>query len=190
MVAASALRVPVGAVATAGGAALVGLLAMRGGGKALAALRATNFSVVVFVASLFVVVAGLRNSGILATPTALLVRLLETHAGAAAPLSALFMALASNVVNNLPLSMLAVQMLQHDGFSQAIGTRFAAGTIVGLAIGPNLTPIGSLSTILLRLSLRRRGLELPLRAYVIPGITVTALTLLAAAFTFSDGLLR
>lgn len=190
MVAASALRVPVGIVATAGGFLLVGILALQGRGKALAAIRATNFSIVVFVASLFVVVAGLRNSGILQTPTTLLVRLLETHASAAAPLSALFMALGSNVVNNLPLSMVAVQMLQHDGFSQDIGARFAAGTIVGLAIGPNLTPIGSLSTILLRILLRRRGLEVPLQAYVIPGIIVTALTLLAAALTFPARLLR
>jgi arsenical pump membrane protein len=87
-------------------------------------------------------------------------------------------------VNNLPMSMIAVQMLQHDAFSQNIAARFTGGAIVGLAIGANLTPIGSLSTILVRISLRRAGLEIPLRAYVIPGVIVTALTLLVASVAF------
>lgn len=184
MVVASALRFPVGIVAAVGGIALIVILGIESKKNALETVRGANLSLVVFVASLFVVVAGLRQSGVLEAPTRLLAETLRTHVADAAPLSALFMAIASNLVNNLPMSMIAVQMLQHDAFSQNIAARFTGGAIVGLAIGANLTPIGSLSTILVRISLRRAGLEIPLRAYVIPGVIVTALTLLVASVAF------
>lgn len=184
MLSASAMRLPVGLAAACGGAALLAVLLFEGRTLAFAAIRRAHLSLVVLVASLFVVVAGLRQAGVLDAPTRWLAELLRAHDAIAAPLSALLMAIASNVVNNLPLSIVAVQMLQHDAFTVGHPTRFAAGTIVGLAIGPNLTPFGSLSTILVLISLRRTGLPIPLREYLIPGALVTAITLLVASATF------
>lgn len=184
MLAASALHFPVGAAAIGGGAVLILLIAIESGKQAASALRRTHVSIVVLVASLFVVVDGLRHAGLLDAPTRWLAEVLHAHDAIAAPLSALLMALASNVANNLPMSMVAVQMLHHDAFSGAGATRFAAGTIVGLAIGPNLTPVGSLSTILVLITLRRTGLQVALHEYLVPGALVTAITLLAAALAF------
>ncbi len=184
MLTASALHFPVGAAAIGGGAVLILLIAIESGKQAASALRRTHVSIVVLVASLFVVVDGLRHAGLLDAPTRWLAEVLHAHDAIAAPLSALLMALASNVANNLPMSMVAVQMLHHDAFSGAGATRFAAGTIVGLAIGPNLTPVGSLSTILVLITLRRTGLQVALHEYLVPGALVTAITLLAAALAF------
>jgi Na+/H+ antiporter NhaD/arsenite permease-like protein len=53
-----------------------------------------------------------------------------------------------------------------------------------LAVGPNLTTIGSLSTMLVLIELRRRGVDVRARQFALPGAIVTVATLAAAALAF------
>jgi arsenical pump membrane protein len=56
-----------------------------------------------------------------------------------------------------------------------------SGTLVGADLGPNLTTVGSLATMLWLLLLRRRGLEVSSFEYFTVGVLVTPPMLLVAA---------
>ncbi len=60
---------------------------------------------------------------------------------------------------------------------------FIAATMFGCDLGPNLTTVGSLATILWLLILRRRNLDVSGLDYFKVGIMVTPLMLLAGAIT-------
>ncbi len=176
MIVASALSLPVGATALAGGLALAALLA-----RSLSALRnalsRSHLTIVVLVASLFVIVDGMRSSGALSVPVRWF-----SDSGAAA--SALATALFSNIFNNLPVSIVVTQMLHHDLTRPALAAKLAAGAIIGLAVGPNLTTVGSLSTILMLIVVRERGIAVSAKDFLLPGIAVTAATLAASLAAF------
>ena len=75
----------------------------------------------------------------------------------------------------------ALRGVQHIAPSTQLG--FIAATIFGCDLGPNLTTVGSLATILWLLILRRRNLEVSGLDYFKIGILVTPLMLLAGALT-------
>ena len=75
----------------------------------------------------------------------------------------------------------ALHGVQHIPSSTRAG--FIAATIFGCDLGPNLTTVGSLATVLWLLILRRRNLEVSGLDYFKIGILVTPLMLLVGALT-------
>jgi arsenical pump membrane protein len=65
----------------------------------------------------------------------------------------------------------------------AVQQGFIAATIFGCDLGPNVTTVGSLATVLWLLILRRRNLEVSGLDYLKVGVVVTPLMLLAGAMT-------
>ena len=169
MILASAFSRPVGVVAFAGAGALLAVLNITGSSMRRALVR-SHSSIVVLVASLFVIVDGLRSTGALVMPV-------QWLSGLSAPMIAAIMSLLANVFNNLPVSMLVIQVLHHNSMHSAATASVAAGSIVGLAIGPNLTTIGSLSTILMLIVLRSRGIVIGVKDFMLPGLAVSAATI-------------
>jgi len=89
-------------------------------------------------------------------------------------------AVGANLVNNLPATL--IQLAAIDSLpADAPRTLLAYGTIVGADLGPNLTTVGSLATVLWLLILRRRGLEVTSGDYFRVGLATTPAMLLAAA---------
>ena len=66
------------------------------------------------------------------------------------------------------------------GLSQAGQHAAALGTIIGADLGPNLTPIGSVATLLCFVLLRQRGLAISSWSYIRVGLLVTPVTIVAA----------
>jgi arsenical pump membrane protein len=73
----------------------------------------------------------------------------------------------------------ALHGVQHLTPSAYLG--FIAATMFGCDLGPNLTTVGSLATVLWLLILRRRNLDVSGLDYFKIGIVVTPLLLLAGA---------
>lgn len=71
--------------------------------------------------------------------------------------------------------------MQHIAPSTHLG--FVAATIFGCDLGPNLTTVGSLATVLWLLILRRRNIDVSGLDYFKVGILVTPLMLVAGAVT-------
>lgn len=183
LVAMSAVGGSVGSVAAIGGAVMLAHGFWR---RALPWRRVAadmNPSIVVMVAALFVAVDGLRQSGLLGPAAALVVAAARSHPSVAGPLAALVAAAASNLFNNLPTALIAVGTLHAGVLHAPVARQFAAGAIVGCDLGPNLTTVGSLSTLIWLVLLRRRGLVISAADYFKVGVVVapTALILAAAA---------
>jgi arsenical pump membrane protein len=90
-------------------------------------------------------------------------------------------AVGSNIVNNVPMTVLAIAVLQHlAGEAQRI---MAYGAVIGTDIGPVLTTYGSVATMLWLAMLRKRGVEVSTGQYMKIGVITMPLVLLAATVT-------
>jgi arsenical pump membrane protein len=139
-------------------------------------VKAVSWSVLPLVAGLFVLVEALDHTGVIAALSGLL------HAGVArldtaAPWSAgLAVALASNLMNNLPVGLIAGSVVAAD----QLPSQITGAMLIGVDLGPNLSVTGSLATILWLVVLRREGLHvgtwdfLRLGAIVMPPALVLA----------------
>jgi arsenical pump membrane protein len=140
-------------------------------------VKAVSWSVLPLVAGLFVLVEALDRTGVIAALSGLLrggVARLDT----AAPWSAgLAVALASNLMNNLPVGLIAGSVVAAD----QLPSQITGAMLIGVDLGPNLSVTGSLATILWLVVLRREGLDvgtwhfLRLGAVVMPPALVLAI---------------
>jgi arsenical pump membrane protein len=130
-----------------------------------------------FVVGLFVVIRGMENLGL----AQIAARVLD---GGHSPLtqvlvSAFSAGIGSNIINNIPMVLLATSILQ-----SASGSAFEIyGALLGCNIGPNLTLAGSLATMLVITSARKRGEEIGAKEFFRAGLLTTPLVLLASCLT-------
>jgi arsenical pump membrane protein len=143
-----------------------------------------SWSIFLFIFALALLVKGLENAGIIQLIADALSRL-----AAYGPLQALLSvtlgtALGSNIVNNWSMMMISVSSL--DALSSQSGLyhhTLVYGAIMGADIGPNLTILGSLSSMLWLVLLRQRGLDIRPMQYFKLGIIVTPILLLIGVLT-------
>lgn len=182
------LGIPVSAVAGLGALILAAVagrwLAPRSGEAPVIAVglvvRGAPWQIVLFSLGMYLVVYGMRNAGL----TGFLARLLESlgaHGAAASAVGMGFLsAFLSSVMNNLPTVM--VGALAVDG-AQGLpaGAREAMiyANVIGCDLGPKITPIGSLATLLWLHILARAGMSVGWWTYFRTGIVLTLPVLLA-----------
>ena len=119
-------------------------------------VRGISWGVIPLVAGLFVLVAGLGRTGLLSELGDALQRL-TLHSGHVATLAAgAGVAAACNVMNNLPVALIAGSI---GGTAQA-STQLKDAMLVGVDLGPNLSVTGSLATILWLIALRREKVHI------------------------------
>lgn len=92
-------------------------------------------------------------------------------------------ALLANVVNNLPATLVLLTALGAGAYPGLI-----LAVLLGVNIGPNLTYLGSLATLLWRRVLRVRGAPPSLRTFTVLGLLTVPLTLPAAVLALWVGL--
>ena len=136
-----------------------------------------NPGIVIMVAALFIAVDGVRHSGLLNSAAATVVAVATSHPSLASPLAALATAAASNLFNNLPTALIVVGTLHVGALPEYVARQFAAGAIVGCDLGPNLTTVGSLSTLIWLVLLRRRGLKISASEYFKVGVVLAPVVL-------------
>jgi arsenical pump membrane protein len=84
-------------------------------------------------------------------------------------------ALLANLVNNLPATLVLLAAL---GPAPSVGAVLAV--LVGVNVGPNLTPVGSLATLLWRRVLTARRTPAPLGTFTVAGLTTVPLGIVSA----------
>lgn len=168
-----ALQVPVAAVA--GGAALL-LLAFALRSPAVDVRRLVleaPWKIVVFSIGMYVVVFGLRDAGLIA----LLGRSLAWAAGAGlAPAvwyTGYLAAGLSSLMNNMPTVMVGALAVHASGAAGAQRLGMALANVIGSDLGPKITPIGSLATLLWLHVLERRGMRIGWGYYCRVGLVLT-----------------
>lgn len=176
----SRLGLPVAAVALGTAGLLLGVYRARRLGSVTAMLRHAPWHILVFALGMFVVVYGLHNAGLTARLTALLAAAAERGTGAGVLAAGWAAALLSAGANNLPAVMLTSLGLDPVPVGGVTREGMALAAVVGADIGPKLTPIGSLATLIWLEALRLMGLPVGGRAYLRFGLLVTPPVLLAA----------
>nr|WP_240942244.1 SLC13 family permease [Planosporangium thailandense] len=134
--------------------ALAGVLALTVRHGALAALgrtgdlvRAANPAFLAFVLALGIVVLAVRRSGL----GAIVAHLVPRHGDLAGLfVMAALAALLANLLNNLPATLMLVPLVAHS-------PALVLAALIGVNIGPNLTYVGSLATLLWRQVLHARN---------------------------------
>ncbi|MFD2644564.1 arsenic transporter [Pseudomonas japonica] len=172
------LGVPVSAVAAVCAAVLFAVAARGHVISTRRVLREAPWQIVVFSLGMYLVVYGLRNAGLTESLTGLLDRLANHGLWAATLGTGLIAALLSSVMNNLP-SVLIGALSIHD--SQAHGVVREAmiyANVIGCDLGPKITPIGSLATLLWLHVLARKGVRITWGYYFKVGILLTLPVLL------------
>ena len=177
LVATSSLSGPLGQVTFGLGAAAALLSATRDPGAPLAIARGIAWPLVALTAGLFVLVEALDAAGAGSLPKALFAWASHQAAPVAQMGIALASALASNLVNNLPV---ALDLGKYAGAAHPPSS-LSAAALVGVNVGPNLTVNGSLATLLWLAILRRNGVPMSGAAFAKIGIVATPVALVAAA---------
>ena len=177
LVTTSSLNGPLGQVTFALGTAAALLTATRERSAPLAIARGIAWPVVLLTAGLFVLVEALDAAGAGSLPKALFAWASHQAAPMAQIGIAVASALASNLVNNLPVSL---------DLGKYVGTAhppaaLSAAALVGVNVGPNLSVTGSLATLLWLAILRRNGIPINARTYVRFGLIATPIALIVAA---------
>ena len=179
---ASAFQFPLSAVAVAGAALLVAGALYWKRTTLKEAAKGISWSIFGFIAGMFIVVRAIEDTGLTVKFGNLLLRLSHGTSFGAVMVGTFGSAIGTNLINNVPMAVVMSSSLgsvQHA--APAIRNGFVAATIFGCDLGPNLTTVGSLATILWLLILRQRDVEVSGLDYFKVGVVVTPLMLFVGA---------
>ncbi|WP_459618164.1 arsenic transporter [Bordetella sp. 2513F-2] len=172
------LGIPISAVAAAGalGLALVAGRQHIVGTRRI--MREAPWHIVVFSLGMYLVVYGLRNAGLTTYLTDFLQRCADHGVWAAALGTGLATALLSSLMNNLPTVLVGALSIADTQTSGVVREAMIYANVIGSDLGPKITPIGSLATLLWLHVLARKGLVITWSYYFRIGIVLTVPVLL------------
>jgi arsenical pump membrane protein len=183
------LGIPISAIAALGA---VVLLAVAARGQVISTrrvLREAPWQIVVFSLGMYLVVYGLRNQGLTDYLSSLLNQFAAHGVWGAALGTGLLTALLSSVMNNLPSVLIGALSIHGSEASGVVREAMIYANVIGCDLGPKITPIGSLATLLWLHVLARKGIRITWGYYFKVGIVLTLpvllLTLAALALRLS-----
>ena len=175
---AGSLGIPVSAVAVLG-AALLWTVAARGRAvDTRAVLRGAPWQIVVFSLGMYLVVYGLKNAGLTDALAGLLNRLAAAGLWPATLGTGFLMAVVSSVMNNLPSVLIGTLSIDASTATGTVKEGMVYANIVGNDLGPKITPIGSLATLLWLHVLATKGVTIGWWQYFKVGVVLTLPVLL------------
>ena len=172
------LGIPVSSVAVLG-AALLWIAAARG--KVVdtrAVLWGAPWQIVVFSLGMYLVVYGLKNAGLTNALAGLLDRFAAGGLWPATLGTGFLMALVSSVMNNLPSVLIGTLAIDASSATGIVKAGMVYANIVGNDLGPKITPIGSLATLLWLHVLATKGVRIGWWPYFKVGVVLTLPVLL------------
>ncbi|WP_312235792.1 MULTISPECIES: arsenic transporter [unclassified Pseudescherichia] len=183
------LGIPVSAIAAAGAAVLF-VVAKRGHaidtGKVL---RGAPWQIVIFSLGMYLVVYGLRNAGLTATLSAVLSQMADRGLWTATLGTGFLTAFLSSVMNNMPTVLIGALSIDGSAATGIVKEAMIYANVIGCDLGPKITPIGSLATLLWLHVLAQKNMTIAWGYYFRTGIMMTLpvlfVTLAALAWRLS-----
>lgn len=170
--------VPVSAIAALGALALL-IVAARGHViSTRKVIREAPWAIVIFSLGMYLVVYGLRNAGLTEIIASVLDYLASHGVWAAALGTGILTALLSSIMNNLPTVLVGALSIEASQATGVVKEAMIYGNIIGSDLGPKITPIGSLATLLWLHVLARKGMTITWGYYFRVGIVLTLPVLL------------
>ncbi|WP_297836539.1 arsenic transporter [Pseudomonas sp.] len=182
---ASAFDLQLGLPTFCAGIATASLIHLRQRMNPMPVLKGVSWAVLPLVGGLFVLVEGLAQTGVIDVLAHHLATLADHSAGQATWGAGIAVAIASNLINNLPMGLIAGSV----GHIAQLPTHTTSALLIGVDLGPNLSITGSLATLLWLIAVRREGEHVSAIDFLKVGILVMppALVGAMAALSISGG---
>ena len=141
-------------------------------------LQEAPWQVVVFSLGMYLVVYGLKNAGLTDYIAQLLNIFAEQGLWTATLGTGLLTALLSSIMNNMPTVLVGALSIDAAGVDGVIQQAMVYANVIGADLGPKITPIGSLATLLWLHVLARKNIKISWGYYFKVGVVLTLPVLL------------
>jgi arsenical pump membrane protein len=173
---ASARKIDLGLPTCLAALAITAVLSVKAKANPVKLAKEISWGTLALVAGLFIMVDAVESAGVLKLTGQALHWVQGLQPAIGAFITAFAVGIGDNIINNLPLGLIAGETLEaahaHGLLSHAV--------LIGVDLGPNLSITGSLATILWLLALRKEKLDVTFWQFLKVGIVTMPLALLAA----------
>ncbi|MNL02316.1 Arsenical pump membrane protein [compost metagenome] len=172
------LGIPISAISAVCAALLLAIAARSHKISTRKVIKEAPWHIVIFSLGMYLVVYGLRNAGLTGYLASWLNGFAEYGIWGAALGTGVLTAFLSSIMNNMPTVLIGLLSIDASQATGVVKEAMIYANVIGSDLGPKITPIGSLATLLWLHVLERKNIQIGWGYYFKVGIVLTMPVLL------------